>query len=396
MYRYRINMQFANPNAPQFIELKKEMDEAIRYFNTKSLIARNPKEIEQYQISDDGETFTVVLKSKAKLPVPAKALRLLTIYLIDDTKKNNLSHLIYGKQLFKMNAVSVDSNTTNIITTTSVSKEKDNVFSLSTPRDFLKCIRKDVCSENDFTQSGLLGLIQYKLSSTTVDPDAMYYYNNKKQCYEGKTKTAELFEMIYNHVEESSDTIFNCWTFFRLFFEARTQNGRMYLNEKQQPFFDNIIGHTGGGDLVALFNGYEDVLSLLNEMADLHHCLANMMPAPKGFNGYSYQCKYSRDYVTHDGKGNYKKDKDMPDIYFKRSINDFPDYYHWILNNKKRYCLCFFEEYISPWKNVDDVRLDLSKHDSIIKYKDAIVSSIECIYKRATQLYLLMTKNEKF
>lgn len=115
MYKYRIDMQFAHPNAPQFTELKNIMEEAIKYFNTKSLIARNPKQIEQSEISPDGETFSIVLKSKAELPVPAKSLRLLTVYLIDETRTNNLSYLIYGKQLFKMHALLINSNAENKI-----------------------------------------------------------------------------------------------------------------------------------------------------------------------------------------------------------------------------------------------------------------------------------------
>lgn len=115
MYKYRIDMQFAHPNAPKFTELKNIMEEAIRYFNTKSLIARNPKQIEQSEISPDGETFSIVLKSKAELPVPAKSLRLLTVYLIDEKRADNLSYLIYGKQLFKMHALLINSNAENKI-----------------------------------------------------------------------------------------------------------------------------------------------------------------------------------------------------------------------------------------------------------------------------------------
>ena len=281
--------------------------------------------------------------------------------------------------------------------------EKDNVkngqhlsIKLNTPRDFLKCVRRDLRTENAFTQYGLFGFLQYKISEKTKDPDSMYYYNQEKGYYEEKTPTAFIFEKIYGNIEASSDTIFNCWRFFRMFYEARTQNGYIYLDDELNPVFENIGEDRLSGGLDVLFQGYEEVFDLLNEFADLHHSLANMMPAPKGFNGYSFTNKYSGETVNFDGKGNYYSDNDMPDIYYKRAKSDFPDIYQWILDYKEKYCLDFFEEYKSPWVDRGANRvLNLNDKNAVLNFKKAIADAIGCIYKRSLQLYNLMLMQQK-
>lgn len=281
--------------------------------------------------------------------------------------------------------------------------EKDNVkngqhlsINLNTPRDFFKCVRRELRSENAFTQYGLLGFLQYKISKKTMDPDSMYYYNHEKGYYEEKTPTAFIFEKIYGNIEASSDTIFNCWRFFRMFYDARTQNGYMYLDNALNPVFENIGEGRLRGGLDVLFQGYEEVFDLLNEFADLHHSLANMMPAPKGFNGYSYTNKYSGETVNFDGKGNYFRDNDMPDIYFKRAKSDFPDIYQWIFDNKEKYCLDFFEEYKSPWVDRGaNCALNLNDKNAVLNFKKAIADAIGCIYKRSVQLYNLMLSQQE-
>ena len=269
-------------------------------------------------------------------------------------------------------------------------------INLNTPRDFLKCVRRELRSENAFTQYGLLGLIQYKISEKTMDPDSMYYYNQEKGSYEGKTPTAFIFKKIYGNIEESSDTIFNCWSFFRMFFEGRTHKGKIYLDNASNPVFENIGEDRLRGGLDVLFQGYEEVFDLLNEFADLHHSLANMMPAPKGFNGYSFTNKYSGEPVNFDGKGNYNRDNDMPDIYYKRAKSDFSDIYQWIIDNKGKYCLDFFEEYKSPWVDGGaNCALDLNDKNAVLNFKKAIADSIGCIYKRSVQLYNLMLSQQE-
>ncbi|NOW89769.1 hypothetical protein BCD91_001792 [Clostridium beijerinckii] len=246
---------------------------------------------------------------------------------------------------------------------------------------FLKCVRNELRPENRETTYGLEGLLQYKLDDIyrKGDPDSMYLkYNEKNNHYEGKSYANKLFKQIYGCVEDSSDTIFNCWSFFRMFKEARVGKSKMILDCNDSPVFDGKYG------LEELFEGFPYIRELLNKFADLHHCLANMMPAPRGYNGYKNK------YKEHDGKGNWERDNDMPDIYYQRAKYDFPDMFSWINKHIDDYCLSFFIEYESPWcDRTANKLLDLKNSEEVSKYKRSIENAISCIEKRAKCLYNL-------
>lgn len=102
MRKYKINIQFADPNAPDFEDkIMPVFDNAINNYNTKSLIAKNPKKITKKVIVDP-RTLQLTLESNSDLPYPSKALRLFSKYLVDDGAFNDF---IYGgRQLFKMSS----------------------------------------------------------------------------------------------------------------------------------------------------------------------------------------------------------------------------------------------------------------------------------------------------
>ncbi|MBU3228781.1 hypothetical protein [Clostridium algidicarnis] len=93
---------------------KEAVKEAISNYNTKSLIAKNPKQIVDYSFSADEMTLVIELESEADLPMPTKALRLLSSYLVEETC---LDKSLSGKQLFKMIAARAEENIPNMIAT---------------------------------------------------------------------------------------------------------------------------------------------------------------------------------------------------------------------------------------------------------------------------------------
>ncbi len=104
MRKYKINIQFADPNAPDFDdEIMPVFDDAISNYNTKSLIAKNPKKITE-KVVVDPRTLQLTLESDSELPFPSKALRLFSAYLVDPETEGALNDYIYGKQLFKMSS----------------------------------------------------------------------------------------------------------------------------------------------------------------------------------------------------------------------------------------------------------------------------------------------------
>lgn len=104
MRKYKINIQFADPNAPDFDDgISPVFDDAISNYNTKSLIAKNPKKITE-KVVVDPRTLQLTLESDSELPFPSKALRLFSAYLVDPETEGALNDYIYGKQLFKMSS----------------------------------------------------------------------------------------------------------------------------------------------------------------------------------------------------------------------------------------------------------------------------------------------------
>ena len=102
MRKYKISIQFADPNAPDFDDsIMPVFESAIRNYNTKSLIAKNPKKITEKSIVDP-RTLQLTLESDSELPFPSKALRLFSAYLVEP-----FSQYIYGKQLFKMQSIEI-------------------------------------------------------------------------------------------------------------------------------------------------------------------------------------------------------------------------------------------------------------------------------------------------
>ncbi len=108
---YTISMQFADPNAPDFNdEIMPVIDDAIRNYNIKSRIAKNPKKITKKKVVDP-RTLQLTLESDIELPFPGKGLHLLSAYLVNPKTNGSLKDYIYGKQLFKMSSeeITVDS-----------------------------------------------------------------------------------------------------------------------------------------------------------------------------------------------------------------------------------------------------------------------------------------------
>lgn len=108
MKKYKISIQFADPHAPDFDDsIMPVFDNAIINYNTKSLIAKNPKRITE-KVVVDPRTMQLTLESDSELPFPSKALRLFSAYLVNPDTEGALNEYIYGKQLFKMSSKEIE------------------------------------------------------------------------------------------------------------------------------------------------------------------------------------------------------------------------------------------------------------------------------------------------
>lgn len=111
---YEAIAQFAKADAPSFFTPGYEayLNEAKDFFNMRSRVATNPKEITELQIVDD-RTIRIIFRSHDKLNISqiSRSLRVFSMYLIDETHPLNFSDLVSGKRLFRMTASEFASDT---------------------------------------------------------------------------------------------------------------------------------------------------------------------------------------------------------------------------------------------------------------------------------------------
>lgn len=137
VYTYIINVQFVNINAKFDDEAQQAVKAAVENYNSKSLIAKNPKEIVGYVFSNDGMTLQITLQSEANLPMPTKALRLLSSYLVG---KTTMKKYVSSRQLFKM---SVSDAVEQINTHPVVVSENEDISRLGKVGRYIKLLQKN-------------------------------------------------------------------------------------------------------------------------------------------------------------------------------------------------------------------------------------------------------------
>lgn len=117
---YEIIAQFAKANAPSFKTPGYEayLSEARDYFNMKSRVATNPKEITELHVIDE-KTIRIILRSQDQLQVSqvSRSLRVFSMYLIDESHPLNFGELVSGKRLFRMSASEFGINTNTDLAT---------------------------------------------------------------------------------------------------------------------------------------------------------------------------------------------------------------------------------------------------------------------------------------
>lgn len=196
---------------------------------------------------------------------------------------------------------------------------------ISNKESLLKCYRNELVPENPkVDEYGVKGLLLYRKNNNKRHPDSALSYSETKW----------IAQKLYGEIPDSQDTIFNCWNLIKIYDAIHSG-----LNITRDS--DTILLRIESGEEIIK----PEHLAEINLLADRQHCIANFMPAPKGFNGWKNSYSY------HPGKGEYYKDNDFPDIYYKRAKKEFPQMYTWINANMKKYSLQLFDSQITPWEN---------------------------------------------
>lgn len=98
MNTYNIGVQFKK-TAIFDQDAMEGIKKAVEYYNSVSFLARNRKKIDCYELSEDRLTLHIKLLSDEALPMPTKALRTLSVNLVE---KQGFGRFLCSKQLFRM------------------------------------------------------------------------------------------------------------------------------------------------------------------------------------------------------------------------------------------------------------------------------------------------------
>ncbi len=235
--------------------------------------------------------------------------------------------------------------------------------------DLLTCRRNELMPDSShIRKSGIEGLLEYRLSEIKMPPESIWQrYDEDEHKYVGRSKAAEYIGDLYGiDVFETGgiSVIFNSWAYISRI--LRGMSREHWDNEEYAlEYLDDI------------FEGYEGIRHKLDKLADYHYSLANLMPAPAGF-------AYSR---SLDGKGNPRRDNDMPDLYYRRAEKDFPQMFKWINDNMDAFSLQVFREYDSECE--DGCANEPVSDDPVewVPFERSIDDALACIERRAERIH---------
>lgn len=147
--KYKILAQFVNSDAKFDSKAQSAVNAGISNYNSKSLIAKNPKNIAGYSFSDDEMTLEIILESDEELPMPSKALRLLSTYLVNKTCIGEGNYLA-GKQLFKMISLECDNSVIIVNNKNERNSIKENLKKLNLANQIHEMMIRDMQKDAKF------------------------------------------------------------------------------------------------------------------------------------------------------------------------------------------------------------------------------------------------------
>lgn len=104
-YKYEIVLSLANREV-NIGEIREEIEDCIREFNIRSRVAKNVKNIIDYDIKEDSNLLYILLSSVEKLSSPMRGISLLTKLLLEEfqnkEKEKLLNDIIRNKCFFRL------------------------------------------------------------------------------------------------------------------------------------------------------------------------------------------------------------------------------------------------------------------------------------------------------
>lgn len=176
----------------------------------------------------------------------------------------------------------------------------------------LKCAKEFDILEN--MTSSLIPLINPGLSNETGIKAAILYRVCPTEEIDSSSKVREAYTTCFGeNIPESADTIFNAFIPFMDFCRAKLMGKNIDVKMEQKELLLLIFLH-----LDEIFMGYDDLKILFDNYFNLMYSFANLMPAPKYFNGSP----------DKNGKGTWILNKDYPSVYYDNLKDVSTPIYH--------------------------------------------------------------------
>ncbi|MDR0964330.1 MAG: hypothetical protein LBM60_06920 [Clostridium sp.] len=248
--------------------------------------------------------------------------------------------------------------------------------------DLLKCRRGEITpAAFGLKERGMKGLLYYRLTQIEQSVEELTDSSNGKFF-----RLGEYFRQLYGSfdgTESQGETIFDCWSFLNRFLRGVT--GHRWIREDEALL-----------KLDEYFQGYETLKEDLDALADYEYSLANLMPTPPDFHAHRVSDGLGG-VIEYDGKGNYRMDNQMPDLFYERARKNLPNAFAWLDENMERFSLqCFkvFKSYLQCGEA--NAPLHINDSEQMRLFHQSVKNAIEAIRTRAMRILKKIQKRNNY
>ncbi|MCM3576149.1 hypothetical protein M3172_23545 [Mesobacillus subterraneus] len=200
----------------------------------------------------------------------------------------------------------------------------------------------------------------------------MYRINSKSQEIDSSPIVKEAYRFCFKDIPGFADTTLNALNPLKTFCVFRLKK-LSKIDKLAYPFMkgknnkwilrdDLLILILNNLD--EIFDGYAELKDKFDSFSNLMYCFANLIPAPKGYNGITQQ------------KGDYKDNNDYPYFYYQSLKKREDPMLNWVDEHLEEYHITGLYNLEPPFKKPDH-RFEDGDLDNLILYIQKAISAIE-------------------
>lgn len=220
----------------------------------------------------------------------------------------------------------------------------------------------------NYNKTNLIPIINPQISSNEgIRAMLTYRIESNKQEVDSSRLAKEGYRFCFNNIPDCADTTLNALNPLKTFCITRLK--QLSINDKSvTPFIrKKNIGWRLRSDLEKLildnldriFDGYTELKNKFDSFSNLMYSFANLIPAPKGYNGIVQQ------------KGDYKDN------------NDYPYFYYQSLKKRKDPMLNWVDEHLEEYHIADLFNLEPPFDTPDHRYEDGDLANLTLYIEKA-------------